>query len=471
MIQIIHGAGGGRFHLPGPAIILFLCALLCAAPGAVFAETRKLSLDEAVDLAIKNNLSLESARVTSSTKKRAADTAWNVFIPTVELSTTLGRMNRIGDTTVTTWFGGEPQSMTIEVDEGNHWSLSGNLAISFNFNFALFESMKNLKLNYQAGLITFEKARIQLERDIRKAYFQLLLLQDQRGLLQDQITMAERRVETAQANYRAGLVPELTLLQAQVSLANIKPTMVELENGIKSSIAVFAMNLGLPSGTEIELEPAEMPGVVELDAAALISRAASEKPDVEELRQNILVIQSARKARFYQAFTPNLSLGWNMDPTVRNPWTGDGWSNGVWSSSGLFRVTLSYSLNNLFPFGSARQGLADMDDNLRSLNIALAQTIRGTEVEIYSMILKLEKSQTSLEVLRQNADLAARAASLTEQAYRAGLQDLLTLQNSQSELTNARFAVVQEEYNYMMNLIDLEYTIGVPFKTLSGSIR
>jgi outer membrane protein TolC len=64
--------------------------------------------------------------------------------------------------------------------------------------------------------------------------------------------------------------------------------------------------------------------------------------------------------------------------------------------------------------------------------------------------------------------MAEQAYQLTEEAYRAGLQDLLEVQNADLTLRQARLQMLEQNFNYRMGLIDLEYAIGVPFGTLSS---
>ncbi|MDR1957338.1 MAG: TolC family protein, partial [Treponema sp.] len=72
------------------------------------------------------------------------------------------------------------------------------------------------------------------------------------------------------------------------------------------------------------------------------------------------------------------------------------------------------------------------------------------------------------EAQRLTADLAERTYRLTDQAYRAGLNDLLEVQNAELELRKSRIGVLEQQFNYLNGLIDLEYAIGVPFGTLSS---
>jgi outer membrane protein TolC len=219
------------------------------------------------------------------------------------------------------------------------------------------------------------------------------------------------------------------------------------------------------------LSPAQIPEFVPLDIEDLVTKASSGKPEIQELRQNLILMESRRKMLVYQAYTPYLSLGWNMDPTFQgDPWKDSWFKADNWKQrSGMFRVTLGYRLNGLLPFSSEAQQVKDMDDTIRILNINLGQLIRGAEVEIYNSISQLEKSQATVEALRRTVELAERTYRMTEDAYNAGLNDLLEVQNAELELRKARLEVVKETNNYLMGLLDLEYAIGVPLGTLFGS--
>jgi outer membrane protein TolC len=461
---------------PVPALIFFFCA---AAAFSQEPSSRRLSMEEAVNLAIQNNLSLESSRVDTEVRKRKSDTSWNVFIPTVDLAGNLVRPNAastasglapvLGQPLVASPLGNIYGVVPYSVDVPR-WSVSGSLSVTFNFNFALFETMKNLRLEYEAGLISYAAAKAQLERDVRKSYYQMLLLMENIALLRESFATAQRRVEMARANYEAGLVPELTWLQARVAMEHLKPAIDEAETGLRISMASFAMNLGLPYDTPFELIPLEGDiDFISLDTAELISRAASGKPEIQEIRQQIMVTESGKKAQTYRMYTPSLQLAWNADPTFQgDPWK-DSWvmRDGWKQRSGMFRVTLAFSLNNLLPFGTEAQTRKNLNDGLRSLTIGLARAIRGTEVEIYNTILQLEKAQITAEAQRLTADLAERTYRLTEEAYRAGLNEILEVQNAELELRKARIGVLEQQFNYLKGLLDLEYATGMPFGTLS----
>ncbi|MDR2617228.1 MAG: TolC family protein [Treponema sp.] len=470
MIHLFRDAGKRVFHwkprlkrLPPFLVLFFLCGAAAFGQDLV-----RLTPDDAVDLAIKNNLSLESARANLDVKKRKSDLVWNEFLPTVGVQGTLMRDNWAATTQGIDFSASPlPKPYSIELPQ---WHVNGALSVSYNFSFALIKGIESIKLDYQAGLMGLEKARLQMERDVRKTYNQILLLQRNAGLLRESFANAERRAATAEANYHAGLAPRLTWLQARVSAENMKPTINETENNLKSLLANFAMTLGLPLDTRFELVPVEEGDFyIPLDVAELISRAASGKPDIMELQSQIRYLASARKARAIQLYTPYLNLSWSLSSTfTQDPFKESWLTADNWNKGGNFSITLGLSLNSLFPFTKEGQGLKDLDANAQSMNIGLAQAIQGAELEVYTKVNSLEKTRTTAEAQRLTVDMAEQSYHLTEEAYRAGLQDFLEVQNAELSLSQAKLQLLTQQFNYLNDLIDLEYAVGVPFGTLSS---
>jgi outer membrane protein TolC len=285
-------------------------AAVAAPAPAPSAGPLRLDADRAVELALQNNLGLRSGRIDVAAKQRKVDTAWNVFIPAVDVGGTLGRWNTEKSTYA---FGGGGISVVSLPD----WTASGSLQAQLVLNVALFEGMRNLKLDYDAGLIGYEQAKVKLERDVRKSYFSILLLKENIDLMEENIRAAERRVAQARDNYRAGFVPELSVLQAQVAAENLKPALEELRNGLDASLAAFAMNLGLPRGARPELENTPPPDFVELNADALLAKAPADRLDVRSLVASLRLVESARKLTEQQLYTPSIILGWTFDPASR----------------------------------------------------------------------------------------------------------------------------------------------------------
>jgi len=431
---------------------LLAAGILLYIPLPAHAEDGPLRLgpNEAVELAIRNNLGLEAARVSAASARRASGLTWNQFVPALDVGGALFRLNT-------------PPEMFPQ------WGLAGSLSATLDFNVAIFEEMRQVRLAYEGGLISYRMARAQLERDIRKAYHNILLLKENIALLHGSLENAERQVQIAQTNFTVGLASELTLLQAQVARENLRPVIDQAEGGLRLSLMQFAMFLGLPHDTGFELKPvATGVSTVPLDTAELIARAAAGQPDVQALRQDILIMNSIRQSSRLRLFTPTLFLGWNADPAFGgDPWEDDLFERDRWrQQTGSLSFSVGFRLNGLLPFLAERQGIRSLEDQIRMANIGLAQMIRGTEIEIHNLVLTLERIQVSVEALRQTVVLAERSFQLAEQAYRAGMADLFQVQNAELSLRQARVQLNEQQFNYLNSLLDLEYALGIPFGTL-----
>ena len=467
---------------------IFLCALLGYGSINAFGQSSEpvyISPDIAVEIAIRNNLGLESSRVALDTKKRASDLVWNQFIPSVSLSGTLSRDNWASSSQgmvpvpLNSLFPGLPPGtpdiygVTTYSITLPQWHVLGSISAGLTLNFALFAGIEAVRMDYQTGLVNYEKAKLQIERDIRKSYNQILLLEANAALFMETFANSERQAAVAEANYRAGLAPRLTWLQAQVAVENLKPTLDEMENGIKALKGSFAMNLGLPYNTVFEFE--EFDGedfYIPLDVAEMISKAASGKPDILELQRTIAQLQQRRKATALQLYTPNIIFNWGVNSTfIADPFKDSWFDADRWRKGGNFSVTLGMSLNTLLPFTKEGQALKDLDNTISSLNIGLAQAIHGTELEIFSKINSLEKTRVSTEVQKAAIELAELSYSLTMEAYRGGLQDFQAVQSAALALDQAKHQLLTQKFNYLNDLIDLEYAVGVPFGTLSNMGR
>jgi len=446
---------------------LFAIALLFCSPLLAWADSMRITPDEAVELAIRNNLGLEAARISAGTARRASNLAWNRFVPSVDVGGSIFRLN-----SVTGMFDDLFDALGVPLVQTQQWGMAGSISATLNINLAMFAEINRLRLDYESGLVSYGNARAQLERDIRKAYHNILLLQENIALLHGSLENAERQVQIAQTNFNVGLTSELPLLQAQVARENLRPVIDQAEGGLRLLMMQFSMFLGLPHDTEFELAPvvtdmAPLP----LGITELVSRAATDRLDVRALRQDILVMNSIRRSGRLRLLTPTLSLGWNADPTFDgDPWEG-GWADGDrWNQQqGAFSVSLGFRLNGLLPFGEERQGIRALEDQIRIANIGLAQMIRGTEIEIHNLVLALERIRLSAEALGQTVALAQRSFELTEQAYRAGLSDFFQVQNAEASLRQARVQLHEQQFNYLNGILDLEYALGLPFGTLSST--
>jgi outer membrane protein TolC len=448
--------------------------------GALFAEESsggmKLSPDEAVDLAIKNNLSLEIERINTDTKKRASDYIWNRFLPNVGLS---GGINfNSQNSSVSGDF--QAPGQTKQTQTVSTTGFQGQVQAQLAINLALFEGMKSVKLDYQTGLLSLEQAKLQLERDVRKAYYNIMLVEKQLNQLEESLRNTEQQRQSAEDQYNAGRQPELVYLQAQVKVETMKPSVDQAANGLRLAKSNFAMTLGLPLDTDFELSiPVDGMRYIPLDTQSLVRQAKENNPDILMRKQQLRTLMSQRKAQAYQKTTPNLSLGWTggMSSNGSNTGVESNLSNKTtmnqnsMSTNTSFTLGLSWTATSLLPFSADAQSIKDLDNNIKTLSISIALAEQGAELDINNKVYSLEQIRANIDAQKSAAGLAERSYNATLTAYNSGLQSLLQVQDAEEQLRNVRLNLYQQESNYLQGLIDIVYSIGAPFGTMNDNFE
>lgn len=101
-----------------------------------------------------------------------------------------------------------------------------------------------------------------------------------------------------------------------------------------------------------------------------------------------------------------------------------------------------------------------MENSIEKTKLGLQQAKEGAELEIQSIVMRLNKSVQSLETLKLNVALAQKVYEMAMEAYNAGNKELLEVENAEIELNKAKLEVIKEKYNYKTGLLDLEYALN-----------
>lgn len=456
-------------------VVVFLLVMTTTVTGFLFSQSDEgkvdadkvmnLTVEQAVDYANQNSKTLKSSAIDLEMKRRANSFKWNQLLPSVNVTGTVSRSNEKVDTTAAMMEAlnplftvlGMPAPAPAEITEADHWMVVGNVGISWNFSFALIDGMRLIKKQYEAGQITWDQTVRQNELQIRKLFYGLLLQQESLNLQKKSLENARLRAEQARVNYRNGLIPELTLLQSQVAYENARPNILKQEQALNQQLDLFGFMLGVPAGTKISLEGEINPSFVDLNPEELISLYAQNHPDILSLQKNLEILNLNLSVQNVQAYAPALQLSWGFQPVVSD--ISSNWID-TYMDNGAFSATLAWNLTNLLPFSTNRQSARDTKDNIRKLELSLETLIEKTELDIRTQVDALAQSQAAIEASAGNIQLAQRSYDMTLVAYRNGTVELLDVRDAENQLNQAKLGLVNEKFNYLSGLLDLEYTLN-----------
>ncbi len=416
-----------------------------------------VTIEEAVSLALENNVQLESNAIDLRIKERARDNAWNVFLPSAQISGSLARQNKVSNAYASLFqMMGTPVPETTEKD---HWSIVGGLSLGLNLSAALVEGLRATRQSYEAGKITLEQARQDTERNVRKSFYGILVQQESVRLLREKLAASEDRLRQTQINYRNGILPELSVLQTQLSLETQKPALREAEIALDQQKKVFAFILGLPVNTDLSVEGKIDPPIRSFDEDELVSKYLASRLDIALLAKNLEILNTQVRASKLQMYTPSVALSQSWLP-MKAPIDADKWTD----SNGSFSVTVAFDLIGLIPFSRTGQSLAEAEDGVRKLELTMGQASYNAELEIRNLVKTLDKSRSSIATMELSVTIAEKAYRLTEQGYRAGTIEFLDLKDAENSLLQAEIGVLMEKYKYLSTLLDLETAVNAPLE-------
>ena len=434
----------------------------------IFAEEEKsnvvnLTVDQAVEFALKNSNSMKSADIDLAVKERAGKYGWNVLLPSVNATAT---MNRSSSDSLESK--GVPASMQTE---SRHWTGIVGVSASWNFSFAYIEQIRIAKKNYEVGQLSFEKSQREIKVNVQKLFYGLLLQQENLRLQKTSLENSRQRYIQAETNYKNGAVPEIRLLQAQVAYQNMKPTVSKLEKEFMASIDTFAFLIGYPVGTEIQLSGSINPEYIEADYDKLMNLYSSCNLDLQNLDKNIEIAKMGLTAANLGAYVPSLALNYSYTPMLPNFLDADkgGYpSGGDWKDlNGSFSLTLAWNLTNLLPFSANRQQAADTKATIQKLEVNRNMLLENQKINVRKAVNTLVDAREQIDVMSRNIGLAQRSYEMTARSYRNGTTELLDLRDAEDQLNKAKLGLANQKFNYISALLDLETELNVEFKKVS----
>lgn len=433
--------------------------------GSVFAQSSNnktiiLTAEDAVQLALKNNITIKQSQMDLEMAKLKNKYSWSSVSPSFSLSTGIsgqkaGLLNAPDGPVIP---GSRGQSTFADADPTLSWSLSGG--ITFNFTTSIATNVKAAKLSYEAGEISFETAKRNIELSIRKTFYSLLYFNENLELQKRNLETAKQTYESNLLKYNQGRLSEINLLTSQYSYESKIPSVTSLQNSYKTNIDNFKVLLGLDLDKQIELVGnLEAIAEIELDDT-LEGISVDEIPSIKSLEKNLEVSENNLQAARFSAYGPSLSL--RLSP---------GLSKGIEPSgdptmSLSYSATLSIPLDGYMPWSNGALNVKSQMENLEKQKMNLEQNKKTSEINIRNSYNSLKMAKEQLKLYEKNEELVQKTYDMTLKSYSAGSTDLLTLQKAEDNLYQAKYNVTNQRYSIISAVLDLENTLGIEFGTL-----
>ncbi len=399
---------------------------------------RSLTVDEAVELAKKNNVSVARSQITLDAVARAKAHSWNSMSPSASVS---------ASSTV-------PIDALSDSDSNYTASFGVSATVSVSLSANLFTSMNAAKIAYESGKLTFDDAVKSVELGVREAFYGLLYERENIILQERNLEIAKTQYNNNLAKYNQGRLSEIDVLSAEVNYKSKIPTVESVRTTFLNDLASFKQTLGLHLAEKIELA-GTLDDLINLNEISVDVKNV-QSSSIKLLEYELENAKNSVLEKRFSAFAPSLSASFN-------------WSDGTASDAqkpASLKFSATIPLDGVLPWSTRNDAIDSAQDTVKDLELQLDNEKKNLARTVMSSLRSIKQSQESIKYKQANVTLAQKTYDMTAEAYNRGTKDLLTLQNANTSLLNAQVSLKSETLTLIKTILNLENTIGVDFGTL-----
>jgi len=419
--------------------ITVACAALVAALPAPTAaqrptQTARVSLDDAVSLALRHNDQVRVASATVDQAEGALITTEADALPKLDFSYNYAR--NIQRPVIFFNQGGQVQQISIGSANDNTFGLTLRQTL---FDASLSVSTRAARLARQFAAQSLDATKDQVALAAKVAYYQVLLDSALVDVQTKALDQARRRFEEVRQKTVAGLASQYDSLTAVVAVQNLRPPLIQARSALTQDLAQLKRTLGVELTSPIVLtdtlafEPFQRP-----DSAA-IAEAVARRPDLEAQQRMVALRQASVDVERTKAW-PTLSLSVALQRHASS--TGVVPSDADFSQSLQAGFSLGWSLFD----GRASQGrVLQGQAQVRAEQARLTATQQDVALQVQQAADALDAAQAQVEAAHETVSVAARALEIAQTRFENGL-------TTQVELGSAELAATQARTNYAQAL-------------------
>jgi outer membrane protein TolC len=414
-----------------------------------------ITLDEALQAGRANNLSLTSTAIDVNAAKRDVDTSWNLFIPSLSLSLSNAGGGPVFNA-ATTSYTNPLTGVTADIPMGSmNRGLSASLSVSLTLNPAVKNQMDSYQLGYQIQQVTYEQAKAEVERTITKLFYYLLMEEQNIGVQQANLELAQKQYEEVQLKFEQGFASELEVLSSQLAAERLKPSLQQAKNQYASNLLSLKAMLGMELDQELVVE-GEIPSLIKELEVQDLKEYLEKSYSIALLDLNIAQLKTTKELNSKQALLPSLSLSGSYDLSFWN----DSYSNDF-SDSASYSIGVRIPLDGFIPNSRTKVGLAKLDDSVQKLALQRQQAVKQLEVSVVGQVQSLNMLASQAELATQSLELTEKVYIMNHIQYESGYIGRVALEEAQNNLLGARQQVLALQFQYVSSLIDLIYDLNI----------
>jgi outer membrane protein TolC len=434
--------------------IAALC-ILCALPQVGAAEVRRLTLAEAVHLAVTQNRALKIARlkIEENQQKKAGD--HSSYFPTItnqsnilhltELENVLipsGGFGNVGGTLI--------PAQGINLQQGKKTIYSSGTMISQPLTqlIRIHQQNRIAAADVAISRDDLKKAENEIAVQVHTLYYGILVTQLQQKAAEQQTEYATENLRESEEDVRNGSALKVTAIGSRAEMLEGQQSVLTANLQIADLKTELADLLGLPLNRELELDPAVPTSFDAENKSEYLKIAWVENPRILAAQDTVRKARAAMAAS-KTAYIPDITA-----------YARHSYQDGVpflVHNFGTFGVSLSY---DVFDFGKRRAAVNERAVQLAEAEQNVERLKEEVAVSVERSYNKVERTKQMVDVARQVAKLRQENERVTTNQLAQGVVQVSERRQASAANYKAQAELLQASLGYLLARAELEQALG-----------
>ena len=430
--------------------IIVMCLLLSTISGWAFGgeEAKKLSLKEAVEIALERSASLHAAGEGMRGADYLRKAALADFLPTFRTEYGFTYLN-------TQPFFTSATGVRVTVGTRSNYSWTSGLDQPLFKGGALYWSYRLAKLGVDLSKVFFELVKQDLVLQVKEAYFNILKAEKIRQVALRSVEQLEAGLKFSKAFYDVGIIAKNSLLQTQVELAQAKQDLTKAEVELDVAKASFNTLLRRDVRMEVKVEDILEYRPMEVPFEECLENARKNRPELREAELNVKKtekeVQLARSEYF-----PNLGLSFNYERAGDDP----GVSGSNFEDKDAWNVN-AYARWTFWQWGKKRQLVGEKKTKLTQAKDAMVEVEDGISLEVKGAYLRLREARDKIRVAEVAVEQAEENFRINAERFKEQVATTTEVLDAQTLLTRAKSNYFNALSDYNIARARLDRAMGV----------
>jgi outer membrane protein len=425
------------------ACISLYCFLPLSVSGEVITAGETLTLQRAIEIALKNQPSIMAGQSTVKANEATIGQARANYYPQLTASGSYNKISPVASGTGT--------GTTSKYDQ---YSSSVGLSQTI-FDFGKTPTQVRINsLNTESSRFDLDNTLNNVVFNVKQAFYNVLQAQRNRDVAGESVKQFQQHLDQAQGFYGVGTKSKIDVTKAEVDLSNARLNLIKAENQVKLSLVTLNSAMGISIFPAYNLEDNLFYTKYGLSFEEALSTVYNKRPDLQSLLKKKEAAKSsidlARKGYF-----PVLSGNANYAYSGTNSSGGTGFPlNNSWNYGVNISIPIFSGFDTKYKVAQAQANYDTISANEQSLRLDVYSQLQQAYLSLRQADESIITSEVAVRQAKENVELASGR-------YQAGVGSPLEVTDALVSLNNAQVAYTQALTDYKNAQASIEKAIGV----------